>query len=65
MNELIFLVEESDEVGYIAKALSAPIVTEAETIEELHAMVRDVVECHYDNANLNLGFMRSQFASSS
>ena len=60
MDELIFLVEESDEGGYIAKALSAPIVTEAETIEELRAMVRDAVECHYDSANLRGFSMRSQ-----
>jgi len=63
MDELIFVVEESDEGGYIAKALSAPIVTEAETIEELRAMVRDAVECHYDNANLGGFSMRSQFAT--
>ena len=30
MNEIIFLVEESDEGGYIAKALAESIVTQAE-----------------------------------
>ena len=35
MQEIIFIVEESDEDGFIAKALSESIFTEAETIEDL------------------------------
>jgi len=50
MNEIIFVVEESDEGGYIAKALGTSIVTEAETIEELREMVKDAVYCHYEDA---------------
>ncbi len=49
MNEIIFLVEESIEGGYIAKALGASIVTEAETIEDLKRMLKDAVHCHFDN----------------
>ena len=49
MEEIIFLVEESDEGGYIAKALGEAIVTEADTIEELRDAVKDAVHCHYDN----------------
>ena len=49
MNEIIFVVEESTDGGYIAKALSAAIVTEADTIEELRTMVKDAVHCHFDN----------------
>lgn len=48
MEEIIFLVEESDEGGYVAKALSAAIVTEADTLEELRTMVKDAVHCHFD-----------------
>ena len=35
MQEIIFIVEESDEDGFIAKALSESIFTKAETIEDL------------------------------
>ncbi|PQJ11928.1 2-oxoisovalerate dehydrogenase [Flavipsychrobacter stenotrophus] len=49
MEEVIFLVEESDEGGYIAKGMGVAIVTEAETIEELRAAVKDAVHCHYED----------------
>lgn len=48
MNEIIFLVEESPEGGYTAKALSEPIFTEADTMEQLRQNVREAVECHFD-----------------
>lgn len=48
MDEIIFLVEESDEGGYTAKALGAAIFTEADTMEKLREAVKDAVHCHYD-----------------
>ena len=48
MNEIFFLVEEAIEGGYAAKALGESIFTEADSLEELHANVRDVVRCHFD-----------------
>ena len=48
MNEIFFLVEEASEGGYAAKALGESIFTEADTLEELHANVRDAVRCHFD-----------------
>ena len=48
MKEIIFIVEEAPEGGFIAKALGVSIVTQAETIEELHRCVRDAVNCHFD-----------------
>ena len=51
MEEIIFLVEESDEGGYTAKALGASIVTEADTLEELREAVKDAVHCHYEDAS--------------
>ena len=48
MNEIFFLVEEALEGGYAAKALGESIFTEADTLEELHANVRDAVLCHFD-----------------
>jgi hypothetical protein len=48
MNEIIFVVEEAPEGGYIAKALGASIMTQAESTDELHIQVRDAVHCHFD-----------------
>lgn len=48
MNEIFFLVEHALEGGYAAKALGESIFTEADTLEDLHANVRDAVRCHFD-----------------
>ncbi|MBC7569515.1 MAG: 2-oxoisovalerate dehydrogenase [Spirosoma sp.] len=49
MDELIFLVEEDPESGYTAQAMGENIFTQGETMAELKDMIRDAVECHYDN----------------
>lgn len=49
MTELIFLVEEAPEGGYVARALGESIFTEADTLEELPEKVRDAVRCHYED----------------
>ena len=48
MNEIIFLVEEAPEGGYTARALGEGIFTEADTLDALHAQVRDAVRCHFN-----------------
>lgn len=48
MSEIIFLVEESPEGGYAARALGESIFTEADTLAELHQQVRDAVQCHFE-----------------
>jgi dephospho-CoA kinase len=50
MDEIIFLVQESPEGGYEARALGEAIFTEAETLSELKERVRDAVRCHFDEA---------------
>ena len=50
MNEIIFLVEDSPEGGFITRALDHSIYTDADTITELHANVRDSLVCHFDPA---------------
>jgi len=47
-SEIIFAVEESPEGGYEAHALGHAIHTEADTLDELKAMVLDAVRCHFD-----------------
>ena len=46
--EIIFSVVESPEGGYEAKALSAPIFTEADSLKGLRVAVGDAVECHFE-----------------
>lgn len=48
--EIIFAVGESPEGGYEAHALGHPIFTQAESTEELRAMVRDAVRCYFEAA---------------
>jgi len=50
-SEIVFLVKESEEGGYEARALSHSIFTEADSPEELRAMVKDAVACHFDSGN--------------
>jgi len=45
--EIIFSVQESPEGGYEARALGYDIFTQAEDMNELRAMVRDAVRCHF------------------
>lgn len=49
MEEVIFLVKESVEGGYIAKGLGVSIYTEAESLEELREAVKDAVRCRFDD----------------
>jgi len=46
--EIIFLVQESPEAGYEARALGHSIFTEADTYEDLKKMVQDAVSCHFE-----------------
>ena len=50
-SELIFLVEEAREGGYVARGFGEAIFTEADTLNELYEMVRDAVACHSDDAD--------------
>lgn len=48
MTELVFLVEEAAEGGFTARAIGAPVFTEADTLDELRQAIRDAVRCHFD-----------------
>lgn len=62
--EITFIVEDAIEGGYTAHALDESIVTEADTIDELHVMVRDAVDCHFDPdkkpKTIHLHFVRDE-----
>ena len=49
MSEVIFLVEDSAEGGYQARALGESIFTEGETQEELKENIREAVRCHFED----------------
>lgn len=61
VNEVIFLVEEAQEGGYIAQALGASIFTEADNLEALHSQIRDAVKCHYENETVQPQMIRLHF----
>lgn len=50
--EIVFLVEESPEGGYEARALGYSIYTEADTLEEMRQAAADAVRCHFDEAEM-------------
>ena len=50
-SEIHFLVEESPEGGYEAKAVGYSIYTEAESIDALKTAIVDAVRCHFEEAN--------------
>lgn len=52
MTEIVFLIEDDVDGGYIARALGEPIFTQAADIENLREMLRDAVRCHFPNEQL-------------
>jgi predicted RNase H-like HicB family nuclease len=62
MKEIIFEVRE-DEIdgGYTANALGYGIHTQGETLEELRTMVRDAVDCYFDENDSTARIIRLLF----
>lgn len=52
MTELVFLVEQASEGGYVARAIGPSIVTEADDLPALREQIRDAVRCHFDAASI-------------
>ncbi|MGH7557666.1 MAG: 2-oxoisovalerate dehydrogenase [Gemmatimonadota bacterium] len=63
-DEIIFEVKESPEGGYEARALSESIFTEADSLDELREMVKDAVDCHFEEEDrpriIRLHFVRDE-----
>ena len=53
MSEIHFIVEEVPEGGYVARAVSVDILTEADDLPSLHAQVRNAVRCHFEEGKLS------------
>jgi hypothetical protein len=64
MTELVFLVRQDASGGFVASAVGHSIFTQAETEAELHAMARDPVRCHFEDAErpklIRLRFVRDE-----
>ena len=50
--EIVFLVEESLDGGYEARAAGYTIFTQGETIEEVKKNILDAVRCHFDDSEV-------------
>jgi hypothetical protein len=50
--EIIFVVEESPEGGFEARAVSHSVFAEAETLDELRTRIQDAVRCHFEPADM-------------
>jgi hypothetical protein len=64
MNELIFMVDDAPEGGFVARALGQAVFTEADDLEGLHRKICDAVHCHFadDSAPkvIRLHFVREE-----
>jgi predicted RNase H-like HicB family nuclease len=52
MSEIVFLVEDSPDGGFVARALGYSIFTDAETYEQLRENVRDALRCHFESEHM-------------
>jgi len=69
MNEIIFLIEDVMDGGFSARALGFSIFTTAQTEQELEAMVRDAVTCHFEEGEapkiIRLHYVREEVIQAS
>jgi len=62
--EIIFLIEESLDGGFEAKAVGYPIFTEGESEKEIRKNILEAVQCHFDENEMpsfiNIRFLREE-----
>jgi predicted RNase H-like HicB family nuclease len=67
MTEILFLVEEDVDGGYIATAVGEGIVTQGQNLDDLRQNIRDAVVCHFDEGKrpraIRLHFVRDEVIS--
>lgn len=52
MKEIIFTVEQEADGGFVAEANineDEQIITQGDNLEELKVMIKDAIECHFEN----------------
>ncbi len=64
VGEIIFVVEEAPEGGYVARAVGESLFTQAESLDQLRTEVRDAVRCHFEDGAapglIRLHFVRDE-----
>lgn len=48
-SEILFLVTDADEGGYLARAVGHDIFTEADSLDELKVNISEAVDCHFED----------------
>lgn len=65
--EILFIVQDAPEGGYVARAVGESIVTEGDDVEQLHERVRNAVRCHFEEGAapraVRLHFVRDEVLS--
>jgi predicted RNase H-like HicB family nuclease len=62
MSEIIFDVREDEaDGGFVASALGYGIHTQGETLDELRTMVKDAVDCYFDETMQRPSVIRLHF----
>jgi hypothetical protein len=51
VTEIVFVVEEAPEGGYVARSVGASIHTEADTLEMFRTAIREAVACHFEEGH--------------
>jgi len=63
-SEIIFLIEESNEGGYEARAIGHSIYTEGEDLEDVKKNIKEAIQCHFDEGDIpsivRLHFVREE-----
>jgi predicted RNase H-like HicB family nuclease len=52
MREIVFIIEESQDGGFFARAVNHSIFTQGDTLPELKTMIGDAVRCHFEEAEM-------------
>lgn len=52
MDKISFIIEQAEEGGFKARAVTESIFTQAETLEQLNLNIAEAIECHFDDAIL-------------
>ena len=60
-SEIIFEVKEADEGGYVASALGHGITKPGETLEAVRKMVREAIDCYFEDPALAPKIIRLHF----
>lgn len=61
MKEIVFLVEDDPEGGYVAKSFGYPIFTQGDTREELRENIKDALDCHFEDSRERTSVIRLHY----